>query len=179
MNKAARYEPPYVKELAAMTRTRKIGFTLLGALLAVGCIVVCLYVLLVLYVQGKIYGTGPFPNNTCSSDNPDNWIQDIAHFQLPPSARNLESSCFGLQGWIAYASFDMKPEDLDAFLATTYVLHLEPDTGEPENPAALALIEQNVPYLFGSDRRYEYYQEIFIDTSDPEWYRVYVYVLGG
>src|SRR4051794_28817066 len=46
-------------------------------------------------------------------------LENAGQFLLPPSAQNLKSGCFGMQGWDGHAEFEMLPSDADTFVAST------------------------------------------------------------
>jgi hypothetical protein len=122
----------------------------------------------------------PFGGNACSPRNPAS-IERSALFELPPSAENLESTCTGLQGWVAYARFDMHPSDLAAFVNSTYVeLPLSSNINFADSPLPAGVTEQDVQamssYRYGRVNSTQYF---LIDTSDPSKYTVYITRWGG
>jgi len=111
----------------------------------------------------------------CDSSNPPE-IEDVARFSLPPSYQNLESSCFGLQGWGAFARFEMAPADLDVFVASTLV---DMPLSTSEIPARSFFPKDISSYLYGKHEANGLSQYILIDTSDRASYVVYLEVVGG
>lgn len=112
-------------------------------------------------------------------------LETAGSFTLPPSAKNLKSGCFGMQGWDGYAEFEMLPADLDAFVAST---KLNAPLALNEAPKAFALAtpaSQAKSYLHGRFDSYvsktdtTYYQELLVDTSDTSTYLVYLAFGGG
>lgn len=118
----------------------------------------------------------------CEESDPEQ-IEYLAQFELPPSAHNLKSSCFGLQAYGADASFEMSPADLDMFIASTSI---EPSlfTGKTSGADVLngrlnEKASQMESYLYGKYVSVDFTQEILIDTSNPERYTVYIFAGGG
>jgi hypothetical protein len=124
-----------------------------------------------------------FNNPQCNVSNPKG-IEEVAEFKLPPSAKLLTSGCGGMQGWEAAASFEMKPSDLNTFLATTSV---KPPLSNSNRPEKLHCgcddNEKITDYLYGQylsyNKNHSWEEEVFIDTHDKDLYTVYFNVLGG
>jgi hypothetical protein len=136
---------------------------------ACGLAAISLFFNLFLPLEG-LFGNG------CPSQFPSQ-IEEAARFRLPPSARNLESLCTGMQGWIAQANFDIDPQDIDVLIDSTSILRPLSSTNVPE---ALQddIAAQNIEtYLYGQAE--SGWQKIFIDTTDPNVYRVYLSAQGG
>jgi hypothetical protein len=110
-------------------------------------------------------------------------IEYFGGFTLPPSANNLYSYCSGMQNWFATARFEMSPEDLEEFVASTRLEEPLSSSAPPEvweNPVFPQDVES---YLYG---KYEhssppdyYAQEILIDTSNPDAFIVHVLTEQG
>ena len=118
----------------------------------------------------------------CEESNPEQ-IEYLAQFELPPSAKNIKSSCFGLQAYSADVSFEMNPADLDIFVASTSI---EPPLFTDKSPDIKFLnnglnkkASQMDNYLYGKYESFDFTQEILIDTSKPEHYVVYINASGG
>jgi hypothetical protein len=137
--------------------------------IACGAICYLIYLDMFLPLQG-------LSGNGCPSEVPSR-IEEAARFRLPPSARNLESLCTGMQGWIARANFDIDAHDLDALIDSTSILRPLSNTELPEELHD-DLDTQNIEtYLYGEA---EYgWQKIFIDTTDANTYRVSLSAMGG
>jgi hypothetical protein len=119
----------------------------------------------------------------CTVSNPSG-IEEMAEFKLPPSAKLLSAGCGGMQGWGAWASFEMNPADLNTFLATTSVKPPLSNTNHPEKlHCACANNEKITDYLYGDyssyNNNHSWREEVFIDTHDKNLYTVYFTVLGG
>lgn len=127
----------------------------------------------------------------CATNTPDRLknIENLAQFQFPSSAVNIQTSCGGMQGWGASASFEMSPNDLATLQASTRVEQEEWVSNMPTSNASQGLqppsqfiadlAEAYTSYLYGIYSVPEFQQEILIDTSSSEVYRVSVHVLGG
>jgi hypothetical protein len=121
-------------------------------------------------------------SNCCCPESDPNQIEEVARFRLPPSTSNLWSWCGGMQGWAAYARFEMSPSDLNGFVSSTIVQPPLSTIGRPER--LIASDQSEIPdevslYLYGLYDSAEFDQEIFIDISDAEKYIVYLSVLAG
>jgi hypothetical protein len=123
---------------------------------------------------------GMFGSSACEPTNPSG-IESVTQIKLPPSATNLESTCAGLQGVGAAAAFDMKPSELALFVNSTHVKLPLSATGKPETLKCLlcSALPDVKSYLYGTYSRDEWFEEIFIDTSNPAQYRVYFTLLAG
>lgn len=120
-----------------------------------------------------------FDSPMCDPQNPSG-IQEVARIELPPSYSNLKSTCGGVQGWWAQANFDMAPSDLDLFLASTNIESLQPTTELSESlEGNYEEIGYVTSYLYGSDNRDEWYEEVVINTGNPKRWTVYFLLLGG
>lgn len=62
-------------------------------------------------------------SNQCAASQPRK-VEGLADFKLPPSGNLVFASCGGMQGMWAEAHFEMKPDELKTFLATTSVANL-------------------------------------------------------
>jgi hypothetical protein len=120
----------------------------------------------------------------CSPSNVKE-LENAGQFQLPPSARNLSSGCFGMQGWDGHAEFEMSSSDLSSFVASTKIkLPLVPNE-IPKDSSLMTPASHAKSYLHGRYDSYvpksdtTYYQEILVDTTDPAKYLVFVKFGGG
>jgi hypothetical protein len=121
-----------------------------------------------------------FDSPMCKPTNPSG-IESVTHMKLPPSASNLASFCGGMQGIWAEANFDMKPADLAVFVNSTHIRLPLSANDKPEKLKCLSCSELTdvVSYLYGTYSAEEWFEEIFIDTSNPSLYRVYFTLLAG
>jgi hypothetical protein len=108
-------------------------------------------------------------------------VEGIAHIKLPPSATHIKSGCGGMQGIWAEAYFDMKPSDSVMFVNSTNVKLPLSTTGKPEKLECYPCndLPNLKSYLYGTYSAEEWFEEIFIDTSNPAQYRVYFTLLAG
>lgn len=118
----------------------------------------------------------------CEESDPEQ-IEYLAQFELPPSAKNLESYCVGLQAYSADASFEMNPSELDTFITSTHIeSHLfteKSSKNEFLNSRLDKKASQMDSYLYGKYVSADFTQEILIDTSNSERYTVYIFAGGG
>lgn len=118
-------------------------------------------------------------SNNCPASEPDK-VESMALFKLPPSGNLIFSLCGGMQGTLVEAHFEMKPDDLKTFLATTSVANLS-TSDKPEE--LYCTCDQDVVtvgnYLYGIYESPEWLEEVFIDTTNPNRYIVYFTVLAG
>jgi hypothetical protein len=121
-----------------------------------------------------------FDSPICEPTN-SSGIESVAQIQLPPSMSNLRSMCGGMQGIWATAYFDMKPSDLNVFVNSTKVKLPLSTTGRlGQMKCGLCNDMTNLrSYLYGTYSAEEWFEEIFIDTSNPAQYRVYFTLLAG
>lgn len=157
-------------------RVRNIILALSGLVVigVTGCLV------FIILLANALNGIGDSLNNPqCAPSNPAG-IEAIAQFRLPPSAKLLASNCGGLQGWVAWAKFEMSPSDLDTFLATTHTKPPLSSTNRPQQLRCHFTDGQDIPdYLYGGYSGFKWEEEVFIDTHDRSRYIVYFTVLGG
>ncbi len=122
-------------------------------------------------------------SNACESDYPE-LIEEAAQIKLPPSATRLQSSCRSSYDSAA-AYFDMNPSDLAVFVKSTNVKMPLASTGKPAKLECSTCNKLTgvTSYLYGTyETHYDtdlWFEEIFIDTSNPAQYRVYFTVLAG
>jgi hypothetical protein len=155
---------------------RKILLILLGFGSCAGVLFVIVFMLLVaqtLNAPGDLFGN----SGTCEPSN----VEGIAHIKLPSSATHVESGCGGLQGIWADAHFDMNPSDLKTFVNSTNVKLPLSITGKPKTLECHPCndLTNLKSYLYGTYSAPEWFEEIFIDTSNPAQYRVYFTLLAG
>jgi hypothetical protein len=152
---------------------RIIIFLVIGFMVATTIVFVGGFLLLPAALDG-------FLDSECESSEPLA-VEGIARIKLPPSATNLQSGCGGLQGMWAEAYFDMKPSDLAVFVNSTNVKLPLSTTGKPETLECYPCndLPNLKSYLYGTYSAEEWFEEIFIDTSNPARYRVYFTLLAG
>jgi hypothetical protein len=117
-----------------------------------------------------------FGGNSCPPETPS-LVEEMAGFKLPPSASNLSSQCWGMQGALAYASFEIARSDLDYLLQ--HVLVETPLSTTTESYSMTHVQCCLAQFLYGEHREGEVFQQLLIDTSNPEIYTVYVETLLG
>jgi len=151
---------------------------------ALSTVALCGVASLLIYIAiGKsLAGLEGMMGNNCPNDEPAN-AESYGRFELPPSYTNLKSFCGGMQGWSVDASFNMKPEDLDALVESLWLeADLQP-TGEPQHiffRDGETPFEEIASYLYAvTTSGTDLLQEVLIDTSDPESYFVYLVILAG
>lgn len=156
---------------------RKIALIVLG----LGACAGVLYLgFMILFIQA-LTGLGDmFDSPMCKPATPSG-VEGIAHIKLPPSMTNLASGCGGMQGIWAEAYFDMKPSDLAVFVNSTNVKLPLSTRGRPEKLECYPCndLPNLKSYLYGTYSASEWFEEIFIDTSNPAQYRVYFTLLAG
>ncbi|MFN8372416.1 MAG: hypothetical protein U0694_06020 [Anaerolineae bacterium] len=163
---------------------RRLLFGCLFALIA--CVSIAAGAL-VMFLNAFADGLGEMFADNCATDVPDHILrtEGLANFEFPPSAANIWTSCGGLQGWWAEARFEMSPVDLDAFIQSTRIRRLQLTTSAPadlqgSNPLLRDVLNVPEPYLYGYySSGSDYLQEVFIDTSDPNLYRVHILLSAG
>lgn len=114
-------------------------------------------------------------------------IEQRANLRFPPSMENLSAESVAWQDCIVYVSFEMAASDLDAFLASTDVAELVPAQRVHVNKFAAMATGPLLDWTFDVEGNYRYgagqgesnlqYQEILVEESDAETYRVYVVTL--
>jgi len=149
---------------------RIIIFLIIGGIAVIALVFVGGFFLLPAALEG-------FLDSECESSEPLA-VEGIAHIKLPPSATNLQSGCGGLQGMWAEAHFDMNPSGLATFVTSTNVSLPLSSTGKPDRLECCGNLNVK-SYLYGTYNAPEWFEEIFIDTSNPESYRVYFTLLAG
>lgn len=132
----------------------------------------------------------PLPQLTrsaCDASNSDgiNNTEAIGRFQFPPSASDIVSSCFGMQGWGLFTTFTMAANDLMVFQASTQISEegwaaVLPAESRGVPSASIIIASENLTsLLYGIYSSGGFQQEILIDTSATTLYRVQVTVFGG
>ncbi len=153
---------------------RKITVLLLGI---VACGAAAYLVFLFVVGQAiKSLDTG----NLCPPFDPSA-VEAKGFFKLPPSAHNLSSQCSGWNAWSAEARFQMKPTDLSVLIAYSIIKKPMSSSGRPATFPTLDQATSNKigSYFYGEDEEGEVFQQILIDTTDPNEYTVYVRTLAG
>jgi hypothetical protein len=157
--------------LRGILRNRKLILVIWTLVVCVGMILACRY-LAVTALRGMFADQCP-PSNPAA-------IESLARFKLPPSASNLWTQCWGLQGWWAYARFDIAPSDVDALVSSTQI---KPPLSARDKPTDVEFPDVNLAeiasFLYGSHLEVVFNQEILIDTSDQQRYTVYFATWGG
>ncbi len=109
-------------------------------------------------------------------------VEEGANLILPPSTKNLSARSVAFQDCIVFVNFDMAPDDLDSFLASTDVSKLDSIAGSGLGEFT-NLIQNDVNWTFDDDRVYLYgkggdsnrsWQYIVIDQTTTGGYKVYV-----
>jgi hypothetical protein len=145
-----------------------------------GFLAVC-FIAFISFMAYVVGGLGDILNSPlCDPQNPAG-IQDVARIELPPSYSNLQSSCGGMMGWGAEASFDIDPDELDIFLASTSI---ERPLSSTEVTTHFSYISQQEienldSYLYGVYDSYEWFEEVIVDTSNQNRWIVYFKLLAG
>lgn len=152
-------------------RLLKIIMIATGSLFVCSAIVLSLFVLLV----GKPLAEIAETFGGCEPANPTQ-LEELGKFRLPASTRNLESKCFGLQGWGVLASFEMDATDLELFITSSLI---ETPLSTTELPTELGFPDDMESHLYGKYEAEFLSQYILIDTSDPKVFVVYVQVFGS
>ncbi len=128
----------------------------------------------------------------CRVDDPQGIEQTetLGRFEFPESAMTIQSECGGMQGWGLSASFEMLPADLRVFQASTSIEASQwvgemPEprvfgTGYSQSSAQMRTwSEEMESFIYGFYTVTEFSQEVLIDTSNPNRFRVFIEVLGG
>ncbi len=133
-------------------------------------------------LSNALIGLGPMLNSPLCDPHDPRGIENIAQIELPPSYRNLESSCGGMQGWAAFAKFEIDANELELFLETTNIEPTLASTGLQETTSSIYLSNnEQYPrsYLYGVHNSFKWFEEIIVDTSRSERWTVYFTVLAG
>jgi hypothetical protein len=139
-----------------------------------------------LFIGGMFPGIGYLWDVPLCIDSSNAFVSEsIGHFELPPSANNISTACGGMrngmQGVWTWTYFDMQPADLNVFVNTTMVKLPLSKTGRPDKLECYPCndISNLKSYLYGRYSIEEWFEEIFIDTSNPAQWRVYFTLLAG
>ncbi len=97
-------------------------------------------------------------------------LENAGQFKLPPSAQNLKSGCFGMQGWDGHAEFEMLPSDLDVLIASTKLKTPLSANDLPKDSGLITPASQAKSYLHG---RYDSY----VPKTDTTYYRAHFNLL--
>lgn len=162
-------------------RSRIFRNVIIGCIAVAALSLAAAFIFLRVVIAPAIEGLGPiFDSPLCDPSNPDG-IQDVARIELPPSYSNLSSTCGGLQGWFAYASFDIDPDELHTFVSTTNITTLEQLTTQPEQIYYLHFEELQPlsAFRYGLSDEDEWLEEVIVDTSNPSRWTVYFTLLAG
>ncbi len=89
---------------------------------------------------------------------------------LPSSARNVEEKCSNDFNPSYEASFTLPASDLSAFQASTPIT--EWTTSAPENAVVSRYARGASSVLYGTSSNGAIYEQVLIDTSDPQTYKV-------
>ena len=155
---------------------------ILGLLASFGVLILCaLFFILILANSIAEFGKA-YSSSSCESESP-NIFEGRAQVSLPPSYDNFQSTCGGMQGWWAEAIFDINSDELELFLSSTHIDISSLWNGLPDqvhsvyfrnNPSMPA------PYLWATyNEERDWFEEVIVDTSNPNRWTVYFTVLGG
>jgi hypothetical protein len=121
-----------------------------------------------------------FRGDSCQS-NPY-IVENIAHISLPSTAQILGADCGEQERW-AEIRFDLNSADLTNFVGSTNIELPLSTSNKPEKLKCRAVVCGHInnitSYLYGTYSAEEWFEEIFIDTSNPSLYRVYFTLLAG
>lgn len=102
------------------------------------------------YVLQTTFGNvATFGNNSCDPRNPTD-TEALGQFKFPPSIRNLRSWCFGMQGWLGEAQFEMSPSDLDYFVSHLQIGAPLTHAGVPADNSFATMASTMKSFLHGS-----------------------------
>ncbi len=132
------------------------------------------------FMLGSISAVGV---NTCDPKTPT-ITEELGQFKFPPSMHNLQSNCFGIQGWIGNAQFEMSPADLDYFVSHLQIKPPLTNNGVPVDDDLATKATTFKSFLHGSYRTFykngnSFSQDVVIDTSSPLQYFVHINFGGG
>ena len=156
----------------------------------IASLLICAAIPIILFciLSNSLSNLGEAFGNSCPSDEPHS-VEGMARFRLPSSYDNFWSDCGGMQGWWAEAHFDMSPDDLDSLISNLWldVELVEFSTGLEEITVKHIIFSQSADdpsniqtgFYGYSESDADLVQEILIDTTNPELYRVYLVVLRG
>lgn len=119
--------------------------------------------------------------NQCDPSEPSEF-ESLAQVSLPSSYDSFHSVCFGMQGWGAEAKFDINPDELDLFLETTNIEQPLSSTNLPTASYSAYLeidLDTLESFLYARHQANEWFEEIIVDTSNPNRWTIYFTVLGG
>ena len=119
-------------------------------------------------------------NSGCGTEDPAPF-EGYAHVTLPDDYSNFSSSCAGIQGMVATASFDIDPKDFEVFLSTSSI---DPSSLSNQLPLDIHTtwiidIKDFDTVRYGIYESDEWLEEIIVDTNDPNRWTVYFTVLAG
>jgi hypothetical protein len=116
-------------------------------------------------------------------------LEQNAEFKLPPTAHVVKIATSNGSSWCEMAVyFEMRSDDLDSFVKATRVGSLSStqqvtwsDSYREKRVQNLGFDQPSVKsYLFGyTDADYFNKQSVFVDTSDPQRYTVYLVTERG
>ena len=117
--------------------------------------------------------TGQFSTrNLCETSSS---VERMAGVTFPTSATHMEFGFWSGDSHAAIAYFDVKPSDLAVFVNSTHVKLPLSSTAKPDKLECYPCnnLSDLKSYLYGTYRAGARVEEIFIDTSNSELYRVY------
>ena len=146
-------------------------------------ILLCCGAGLYMFIKFNVEAISAFGYDSCDPSTPSN-TEALGQFKLPPSTRNLHSSCFGMQGWSGTAQFEMSPSDLEYFVSSLQMKSPLVSGGIPVDKDLATKASTLKLFLSGSFRTAykngkSFSQDVLIDISDPTKYVVYVNFGGG
>src|SRR5207247_1559037 len=94
---------------------------------------------------------------------------------LPPSASNVQESCSNVINPTYHASFTMSAGDLTAFQQDSFVQKIKTwDTSAKADSTFSNEAAQAKSLKYGTYGDGAIFEEVLVDTSDPQQYKVYV-----
>jgi hypothetical protein len=106
-------------------------------------------------------------------------IERVTGIELPATASDVSAKCGGFANWFAEVQFDMKPSDLNVFVNSTNIKSPLSKTMRPLALGCCSRLTGFTSHLYGVHMKNggEWFEEIFIDTSNPAQWRVYFTLL--
>jgi hypothetical protein len=157
------------------------GLVLLGLILTIAMISVCAVASYLFWRLSASDLEGFTLGNTCPSEEPEK-LEEMLQFELPLSARNVYSFCGGMQGWIIYSRFDIAAEDLPLLLDKLWLKPQFRTEAELQNIQYFeeeGLLDKIDSYLYSLETGSDFSQELLIDESESEQYRIFLHMSGG
>lgn len=159
-------------------RTLKVIF---GILVTAIAIVAIAYLGLVFLLVKVFEGPNMFSNG-CDPQTPQSFAS-MARVTLPDEFSDFDSYCWGMHGWSAEARFEIDPDDLEPFVASTSIDFTKLSTELPQRVNSSYFRQSKgmmKSFLYGfAESSMDWYEEIVVDTSRPDRWVVYFVVLAG